>query len=230
MKTLDKVIIKKISAKDPFELRLFINGLIRQMVNMNSNIYEFAYFFTFKRSRRAYSLEYNDPYDMYIHEMHFFIDTKDPVVINTCAVRERIIAFKVALMRKYLVDEIENLTDATAIAQSKRFAPYRMLYKKSKSYKKLKVYYERSILDYIEYLYKVACVLTASNYRIPLVLKKQFQAGEELSLRLLDTDNDVIVLLIELITGLRKDLADLRSIPEVKKKNEHHVKKIETVQ
>ena len=217
MKTLENVLLKKVSAKDQFDLKLFISGLVRQMTELNSNIYEFAYYFTFKRARKAFSREYYDPYDMFIEEMQFFKDTNDLVVINTCSVREKIIAFKVELMKRYLIDEMENSIDPTAIEQSQRFAPYRMVFKKSKSYKKLKVYYERSILEYIEYLYKAACVLTASNYRIPLVLKKQFLKEEALSLRLLDTDNDIVVLLQEFITGLRKDLAELRSIQDVTK-------------
>ena len=50
MKTLETK-IDKISASDPFDFQLSIRGLIYQLMEMHSNIYEYAYYFTFKRTR-----------------------------------------------------------------------------------------------------------------------------------------------------------------------------------
>jgi len=80
------------------------------------------------------------------------------------------------------------------------------------------MYYERSLQEYIEYLYKFACIITASNYRIPLVLKRQFLEEEAVSLRLLNSDDDTVALLMELIISLRVNLATLRDLNANKKK------------
>lgn len=213
-----KALPSKITANDPFNLSLTIRGLVFQLIPMSSNVYEYAYYFTFKRSRKSYAHEFNDAWKMPIDKQRFFLDTGDLVVINCCSVENKILDLKIELMRRFAINEKENYQDEVAHAQAKRFEPYRMMYKNSKSYKKLKMYYERTILEYIEYLYKIACVLTASSYRIPLILKKQFLLEDNLSLRLLNSDDDTVVLLMNVMTSLRIDLANLRSLDAKKKK------------
>jgi len=217
MKTLT-VIKNKILASDQFDLRVCISGLIYQLMGMSSNAYEFAYYLTFKRSLKEYAMEFNDAFDKIITDPSFFLETGDRIVINCCSVDSKILKCKRELMQRFLIDEMDNCQDKIAIAESKRYAPYRMLYKRSKSYKKLIMYYERSLQEYIEYLYKFACIITASNYRIPLVLKRQFLKEEAVSLRLLNSDDDTVALLMELIISLRVNLATLRDLNANKKK------------
>jgi len=217
-----RIKIDKISASDPFDQQLSIRGLIYQMTQMNSNLYEYAYYLTFKRACKEYADIFKDAYDMPIDEQCFFLGTGDQLVLNCCSSYDKILSLQRELMRRFFIDEIDNLQDKVAEVQSRRYAPYRLLYKRSKSCKRLKMQYERTLLDYIEYLYKFACVFTASNYRIPLVLKRQFFKEEEASLRLLNSDNDTVALLIEAIIGLRADLEALRQLNVNKKKTRYH--------
>jgi hypothetical protein len=205
-------LLSKISANDSFDDSLFIRGVVHQLLHMYSNVYEFRYYFTFKKTRKRFSKEYHNPYKMSIFEEQFYLDTGDLVVRNCCSVLRKISVLKGQLMTSFAIDEMENMRDKVAEIQAKRYAPYRLIFKKSKSYKKLKVYYERSLLEYINYLYKVASVITCSNYRIPKVFGKQFLLENAVSLRLLNIDNDVVAAIKEVIEGLRKDLADLRSL------------------
>jgi len=217
MKTLETK-IDKISASDPFDFQLSIRGLIYQLMEMHSNIYEYAYYFTFKRTRKEYAREFNDAFEMPITEQSFFLDTGDRVVIHCCNVETKLLDLQEELTRRFLIDLMDNCQDQVAEVQSKRFAPYRMLYKKSKSYKKLKIYYEKTLVQYIEYLYKMGCVFTASTYRVPLVLKRQFLKHESLSLRLLNCDDDTVALLMDYIVSLRVELETFGQL-NINKKN-----------
>jgi len=208
----------KIYANDPFDLNLCVRGVIIQLVEMTSNIYEFAYYFTFKRSRKDYAAEFNNPFTMPITDMEFFLDTGDAVVLSCCSVDDTLLALMVELTQRFGIDQEDNLEDPVAQAQSRRFAPLRQVSKKSKSYKRLKINYERSVVDYIAYLYQIAAVITASRYRIPLVLKKQFLLPETVSLRLLNDDDLTVALLKDTIIRLRQNLADFRELAGGKKK------------
>lgn len=52
-------------------------------------------------------------------------------------------------------------------------------------------------------LYLHASAITAQTYKTPLMLKKQFHLSEEESLRLLNQDEDNVMLLKDLITILK---------------------------
>jgi hypothetical protein len=213
---------QKITAGDPFDYQLFLRGVANQILQMNSNVYEFAYYFTFKRTRKDYANEFNDPYDMPIDQEQFFLETGDPVVINCCEVTKKICLVKREILKLLCIEEFDNDNDPIADLQSARYAPYRLTFKRSKNYKKLKMAYERALVAYLEYAYTVACAITASKYRIPQILKKQYLLDDTLSLRLLNSDNPVVDLLIDMIIGLRVDLAALRAIGVKKPKNCTH--------
>jgi len=110
-------------------------------------------------------------------------------------------------MLRFGIDEEEDGEDETIILQAGRFKPYIL---RSKSYKKLRLYYERTIAETIDSLYLYACAITAESNKIPLVLKKQFKLPEQECLKLLNQDDNNVVLIKELIIGLKKDLNEIR--------------------
>ena len=210
--------VKKPSANDPFDLDLLIRGVLLQLIEMGSNLYEFSYTFTFKRTMKAYAGEFNDPFEKMIDQWDFFLDTGDPVVINCVRVEQMINKLAHDLRVLFGLDLQDVVADQMARHESARFAPLRLLYKRSKSYKQLKLCYEQSILDYIAYFYRIATVITVGKYKIPPIFNKQFILDEHVSLWLLNSDDATVVLLQDMIGLLRLQLEDLRAVP-VKKKS-----------
>jgi len=208
--------IVKPSAKDPFDLELLIKGLIYQLIEMSSNTYEYTYYFTFKRSMKSYADHFNDAFEMPVDDQQFFLNTGDEVVINCCRVDKILIKLERALALSFGLELDQVAEDVDAETQSLRFAPLRMMYKHSKSYKKLKMFYERSVQDYIAYLYKICCVLTTRKYRIPSVFYKQF-AKNESPFWLLNAEDKTIMLLTQAITSLKFELQLLRDLATTKK-------------
>jgi len=179
---------------------------------MHSDIYEFTYFLTFKKSMKLYARDFDNPWEQPIEHDDFFREIDDPFVANSLKALEKLIDFKLELTLRFGIDEIEDLEDEVIIVQAGRFKPYMMVHKRSKSYKKLKLYYERTLSGFIDSLYLYACALTARSYKIPLVLKRQFNLPGQESLRLLNHDDNNVELLATLITGLKTDLNDLRAL------------------
>lgn len=200
----------KISRNDPYDLDLFIRGLGVLLTQMHSDLYEYIYYLTFKRSMKAYAKDFNDPWEQAIEHLDFFEKIEDPFVQNCLSAQQRLIDCKVELTLRFGIDEVEDLEDPLMSVQALRYRPYMLVFKRSKSYKKLKLYYERSLSEFIESLYLYACALTAESYKIPLVLKKRLNLPDEESFRLLNQDDHTVELLTELIKGLKKDLSDLR--------------------
>lgn len=200
----------KISRNDPFDLNLCIRGLGTLLTYMHSDIYEYTYFLTFKKSMKLYARDFNDPWEQPINHDDFFEGIDDPFVQNCRETMGRLIECKFEVSLRFGIDEEDDLRDEDIIAQAQRFSPYLMVYKRSKSYKKLKLYYERTLSEVIESLYLYACALTAKSYKIPLVLKRQFNLPEQESLKLLNHDDNNVELLATLITELKKDLDGLR--------------------
>ena len=202
----------KVRATDQFEILLLMRGVARQLADINGNLYEFRYYFTFKRTRKAFSLAYNDPYEMPIDNEDFYFDTGDQVVRNCNSSLGKTEQLQNDICTMFAINIHNFHKDEDALRESKRYAPYRLQYKKSKSYKKLMFFYDRALVEYIDYLFKIACAITALNYKIPLVLKKQFLLEESVSLHLLDTDNTVVAMIKETIIGLRADLKNFREV------------------
>jgi citrate synthase len=221
MKNLE-IKIDKITVYDQFDFQLSIRGLVFQLLKMNEDIYEYAYYLTFKKTCKADAKKFDDAWEMPVTQPNFFMETGDPFVINCCSVQKKIQNLTGELMRKFEIDEFELNKDKVAKVQSARHAPYMMIYKRSKSYKRLKTQYERTLLEYIYYFYKLACVFTASKYRIPLVLKRQFLKEEAVSLWLLNSDDDTVALLMKYIVSLRIDLAGVRELNSKKSKTKHY--------
>lgn len=202
----------KVSRNDPFDLNLCMRGLGVMMTYMHSDLYEFMYYLTFKRTMKSYSQEFNDAWAQGIEEIDFFEKTDDPFVKNCTHAHNSIADAKMELVVRFGIDEVEDLEDEEMVLQSTRFRPYFLLYKRSKSYKKLKLYYERTLTGFIECLYWYACALTARSYKIPLVLKRQLALPDDESLRLLNQDDNNVELLKELISELQKDLQELKTL------------------
>lgn len=207
-----------ISKNDPFNINLCIRGLGNQLTYMHSDLYEYNYYLTFKRSFRAYKKEFNDAWDNVIEHAAFFENSTDPYVRIGLKAEERLMVCKLELCLRWGIIEEEDLQDELISEQADRFNPFTLYYKKSKSYRKLNLYFVRTLTGFIECLYQYACVLTAQSYKVPLLLKKQFSLPDVDSLRLLNEDDNTVILLTELITELKQDLAEYKLLIENKGK------------
>jgi hypothetical protein len=208
----------KVSRNDPFDLSLSIRGLGVMITYMHSDLYEYMYYLTFKRAMKTHSREFSDPWEQAIDNLDFFAQTDDPFVLNLHSASIKLINAKHELNIRWGIDEEEELSDDHIVFQSQRYRPYLLLFKRSKSYKKLTAYYERSLTEFIDCLYSYACAYTAQSFKIPLVLKRQFKLPGPESLRLLNQDDNNVALLKELITNLSKDLEELKLLREKKYK------------
>ncbi|NRF38336.1 hypothetical protein [Pedobacter foliorum] len=202
----------KPSRNDPFDLNLCMRGLGVVITNMHSDVYEYIYHFTFKKTMKSYGQDFKDPWEQHIEHEAFFREIDDPFVHNALNTMTRLIEYKVDLSLRFGIDEEEDLQNEIINLESIRFHPYRLLFKRSKSLKKLKLYYDRTISGFIESLSLYAYALTAQSNKIPLVLKRQLKLPEQDSLRLLNHDDSNIELIKELIIGLMKDLSHFRSL------------------
>lgn len=195
---------------DPFNLKLSIRGLVMQLAASYFDFYEYAYFFTFKRSLKEYGHEFRDPYDQLIEDDDFFNNSTDPMVRSCLSVQDKIIDVQEQFRVNWGIDHEEDMHSEIVQRESNRFQPYKLNYKRSKNYKKLKLAYEKTLVDSIANYYLFASAITASKYRIPLVLKRQFELPIPASLKLLNHDDHNVVILMELICGLKEDLDELR--------------------
>ncbi|SMC94738.1 hypothetical protein [Pedobacter nyackensis] len=202
----------KISRNDPFDLNLCIRGLGVGVTYMHSDIYEFIYYFTFKKSMKMYAADFRNPWEQSIDHHDFFMKIDDPIVQNCLVTMERLIEYKLEIALRFGIDEDEDLADEFIVSQSHRFKPYRLVFKRSKSYKKLIPYYDRTLSGIIESLSLYACALTAQSYKIPLVLKRQLSLPDTDNYRLLNHDDNNVELLIKLIVELKKDLDNFRDL------------------
>jgi len=202
----------KISRNDPFDLNLCIRGLGVLVTYMHSDIYEFVYHFTFKKSMKMYAADFNNPWEQSIDHHDFFMKIEDPIVQNCLLTMERLIDYKLELALRFGIDEDDDLADEVIVAQSGRFKHYHLFYKHSKSYKKLIPYYDRTLSGIIDCLSLYACALTAQSYKIPLVLKRQLNLPDTDNFRLLNHDDSNVELLMNLVIQLKKDLEIFRGL------------------
>ena len=200
----------KTSTNDPFDLDTCTRGLSILMTSVHSDFYEFVYYLTFKKAFRQYYSEFNDPWESPIAEDDFFNEIDDPVVQN-CLKAFTIIGDRKGELNEWFgIDDFEDGQTAKYVFEGMRFKPYQSFYKRARSYKKLKLCYERSLAEFIHSLFLYACALTAQSNKIPLLLKKQFNLSNDDAFRLLNQDNDLVVLLITLMKALKKLLNELR--------------------
>lgn len=200
------------SNKDPFDYIMTIRALGVILTYMHSDLYEYMYYLTFKRSMKSYAKEFNDAWEQSIDHDEFFQGTTDPIVKSCHQAQGRIIECKQELILRFGINELEDMCDREIVTEAQRYSPFRLLFKRSKSYKKLSNYYERTLTGFIECLFIYACAITAERYRIPLILKRQFKQPAEDWFRLLNNDNDTVELLRTLTLELDQDLSGLRLI------------------
>lgn len=200
----------KTSTKDPFDLDTCTRGLSMLLSSVHSDLYEFVYFFTFKKSFKAYYSEFNDPWESPVEDGYFFEDNPDPYVQNAMLIFTKVGDYKDELNLRLGIDEDEDRQDAKYVFEGMRFKPYQAFFKRSKSYKKLTLCYERSLSELNHSLFLYASALTAQSNKIPLVLKRQFKLTGDESFRLLNLDDDQVVLLVGLMKELRKSLNEVR--------------------
>ncbi|TDQ11086.1 hypothetical protein [Pedobacter metabolipauper] len=200
----------KISNNDPFDLHLCMRGLGNLITHMHSELYEYLYYFTFKKSMKAYAGEFNDAWDQGINDLDFFKEIEDPFVQNCFLAEIMLIDCKNEMVRRFGIDEIEDLNDEHILLQSERFKPYFLVYKNSKSYKKLRLFYIRALTDHIKSLHLYASAITAQSYKVPKVLRQQLDLPGEESMKFLNHEDNNVILLMELMTGLKKILEDFK--------------------
>jgi hypothetical protein len=208
----------KISRNDTFDLNLCIRGLGNLITHMHSDFYTYIYYLTFKRTLKSHFKDFNDPWEQEIEDIEFFKDIDDPFVQSCLEARSKLVEFKIDLMLRFGIDEEEDINDEVVMNQENRFKPYFLISKRSKSYKKLKMYYERTLSESIRSLYLYACAVTADSYKIPLILKRQLHHIEEDPLRLLNHDDNNVELLMQLILGLQKDLEIFQGLAAITSK------------
>ncbi|SDJ49342.1 hypothetical protein SAMN04487898_10378 [Pedobacter sp. ok626] len=208
----------KISRNDPFDLNLCIRGLGVQVTYMHSDVYEFVYHFTFKKSLRLYAKDFKNPWEQSIDDHDFFLKIEDPVVQSVLTAMEKLIDYKLEIALRFGIDEVADLSNEFIVAQAWRFKTYRLVYKQSKSYKKLIPYYDRTLAGIIATLSLYACTLTAQSYKIPRVLKAQLDLPDMDNFRLLNRDDNNVDLLINLIVDLKKSLDGFRALMITKSK------------
>jgi hypothetical protein len=202
----------KISNKDTFDYILTIRGLGVVLTYMHSDFYEYMYYLTFKRSMKSYAKEFNDAWEQSIDHDEFFQGSTDLLVRNCYQAHGRIVECKQELILRYGINEVEDVESREIITEAQRFHPFQLLYKRSKSYKKLSLYYERTLSGFIECLFIYACSITAENYKIPLILKRQFKQPVDAWFRLLNHDDPTVELLERLIMDLQHELTGLQHI------------------
>ena len=202
----------KNSVKDPFDLNLCMRGFGNRLTTLHSDVYEYCYYLTFKRSMKMYASEFNDPDDAPVHQLGFFETTGDVYVTNCYQALESLINCKLELINRFGIIEEDDLDDERLRLESDRYKPYFLRSKRSKSYKRLKLYYERLLVETIKCLSTYVCVLTAQSYKVPRVLKKQMLLPEPECYRLLNPDDNNVILLQELIVVLKNILLDFRRI------------------
>jgi hypothetical protein len=213
----------KVSRNDPFDLNLCMRGLGVLTTYMHSHIYEFVYYMTFKRSMKSYAKDFKHAWEQYIADNEFFEKIDDPFVQNFLVSQNRLVEFKLELILRFGIEEDDDLENEMIVAQAERFRPYLMMHKRSKSYKKLKLYYERTLEGIIESLYFYACAITVQSYKIPLVFKRQFRLEDKVWGRLLNQDDNSVFLIKELIAELKEDLVSLKVLMIVKPKRKKSV-------
>lgn len=200
----------KTSTNDPFDLDTCTRGLSILMTSVHSDFYEFVYYLTFKKAFRQYYSEFNDPWELPIEDGDFFNEVDDPFVQNCLKAFTIIGHTKAELNTWFGIDEFEDGQTAKYVFEGMRFKPYQSFYKRARSYKKLKLCYERSLSEFIHSLFLYACALTAQSNKIPLLLKRQFNHSNDDAFRLLNQDDDQVALLITLMKDLKKRLNELR--------------------
>lgn len=208
----------KISRNDPFDLDLCMRGLGVLVTYMHSDIYEFIYHFTFKKSMKLYVKDFKNPWEQSIDHHEFFLKIDDPIVQNTIVAMEKLMDYKLEIALRFGIDEEEDLSDEAITSQAWRFKTFRLVYKQSKSYKKLIPYYERTLAGIIATLSLYACALTAQSYKIPRVLKAQLDLPDMDNFRLLNWDDNNVDLLINLIVALKMSLDGFRALMVAKSK------------
>jgi hypothetical protein len=159
---------------------------------------------------KSYAKEFNDAWKQSIDHDEFFEGTTDVIVRNCHQAHGKLIECKQELILRFGINEIEDLHSREVVTEAQRFHPFQLLYKRSKSYKKLIKYYERTLAGFIECLFIYACSITAEKYRIPLLLKRQFNQPSKDWFRLLNHDNPTVELLKDLVLDLDQDLRSLR--------------------
>lgn len=208
----------EISRNDPFDLDLCVRGLGVLVTYMHSDVYEFVYHFTFKKSLRLYAKDFKNPWEQSIDDHDFFLKIEDPVVQSVLTAMEKLIDYKLEIALRFGIDEVADLSNEFIVAQAWRFKTYRLVYKQSKSYKKLIPYYDRTLAGIIATLSLYACALTAQSYKIPRVLKAQLDLPDMDNFRLLNRDDNNVDLLINLIVDLKKSLEGFRALMIAKSK------------
>lgn len=201
----------EISKNDTFNVNLCMRGLGVLVTTMHSDIYEFIYHLTFKKSMKIYANDFKKPFEDIITHDEFFSKIDDPYVQNFMIPMNKLIEFKLEIMLRFGIDEAEDLEDDFILSQSK-FKPYRLVFKRSKSYSKLLTYYDRSLSSTINCLSLYACALTAKSYKIPMVLKAQLKQPGMDNLHLLNRDDHNVELLLDLIAELKTSLEAFRTL------------------
>jgi len=110
----------KVSTKDQFSLNFSIRGLALLTMYIYSDIYEYMYYFTFKKVMKSYSQDFNHTWEQYIGEVEFFEQIDDLFVQNCLHTEAKLINFKLELMLRFRIDDDPKETEDETVAQSNK--------------------------------------------------------------------------------------------------------------
>ena len=193
----------KASVNANFDRNLCLRALGVRLTFMRSNTYEYLYHMNFKRRMRRYSRTYRDPFKQHISKIEFFDGNKDPFYQHIYDVHILLRDWQNDFMyRMGCLSSWDDVQDEDILRESWRYADRNLVLKRSKSYDRLKLHFEKALVSYIHVVYRYACVLTVKNHRLPHQFKPLLSVYDNSSLRLLNTDDDHVCFLIDLLAKL----------------------------
>ena len=115
------------------------------------------------------------PWQQYISESEFFEKIDDPFVQNCLNTEAKLINFKLELMLRFGIDDDTKETeDEAVVLQAGRFRLYILRSKRAKSYKKLRLHYERTITETLDSFVSLLPILTNRLVRITITDFKHY--------------------------------------------------------
>lgn len=203
--------MKTTKPTDPFELTPCIHGMTTFITYAYTQILNFCYALTFKKSLKALAHEFKDPEENPINDVEFFQDIDDPIVRNGYSSATLLINYIYPFLLRYNLDH-EEIMDLNLNDEAKRYAPTFITYLRGKSYLQTSLAYQRFLEELSNTFYHYACALSLNSYQIPVHMRTSLNYTPQGSFKWLNSDHYEVQSLIELIEALQKIEAELKEI------------------
>lgn len=195
----------KANKNDVFDKAVCIEALATVLIELYSCLWDFTYFFTFKKELKCYEADFRDPHLQPVDDLDFFKNINDPVVKHGVIISSVLIDFSEAFNLRHGLDAqalvgYENVS----YEEVERYLPKRPLSMVNKSYARLFFYFERYLEESINCLYYYCCALSLESYQLTPAMKKQLNQINEHSFRVVNTEDNEVALLANLAFILSK--------------------------